>query len=107
MGPLPTSTPITVGFEWRGGVQDMELDANQNLSSFMQADSSPKPGPGITQSKEGFRLGCEYRSCSWATLPVPVEQLSALTKMYELYTNQGHKKEVGDVKTDKDQEAYN
>ena len=85
----------------------MELDANQYQSTFMQADSSSKPGPGITQSKEGFRLGCEYKSCGWVTLPVPVEQLSALTKMYELHTQQTHKKEVGDINTDKDQEAYN
>ena len=84
---------------------DQQVEHEQSQANLAQA--FPKPAAGITQDKDGFRLGCEYEYCNWVTIPVPVEQLSALTKLYEMHTTQLHKKEVGDTNSDKDQEAYN
>ena len=105
-GPLPNNVPTTFGEEWGLGDQmEQQVEPEQSQANLSQA--FPKPAAGITQDKDGYRLGCEYEFCNWVTIPVPVEQLSALTKLYEMHTEQLHKKEVGDTNSDKDQEAYN
>lgn len=109
-GPLAPSAPVTMGQDW-GGIEDMDQmedlgQQNRHHTRGVPAGGEGAVKSGITQTNEGWRLGCEYSTCVWYTPAVPVEQLAALTKMYELHTQQAHAKKDG-ADIDKDQDAYN
>ena len=89
----PKAGTGTVGLPWDGGDKEVEVTK------------------GLVECTGGMKYVCEYETCSenWSTRVLPVEQVTALVKMYEMHVIQCHDKKKSskdEEKFDRDQESY-
>ena len=89
----PKTGGVIVGPPWDG--EDVEMEV----------------GKGLIECTGGMKYICEYETCSenWSTRVLPVEQATALVKMYEMHVIQCHDKKKSskeEEKYDRDQENY-